>query len=99
MSTLKEESINILNNINQENRINHNEYSILYDAINEIETIEERDELLEKMWAEFGDVPFNPETEQIEVDFGPWKAGTDKEDIWHWFDERYSKGVYELIWK
>lgn len=24
-------------------------------------------------------------------------AGTDREEIWHWFDEHHSKGVYSLM--
>lgn len=40
----------------------------------------------------------NPETEQIESDFLHFPSGTDKEDIWHWFDERWPGGVYELLY-
>lgn len=57
------------------------------------------DEELELLWLKFGDVPMNPETEEIEEDFFIWEAGTFREDIWHWFDERYSEGVGELMHK
>ena len=39
----------------------------------------------------------NPETECIEVEFQGFPAGTHREEIWHWFDERYSKGVAGLM--
>lgn len=58
---------------------------------------EKKDEQLKALWNEFGTVPMNPETECIESDWRRWKAGTFREDIWHWFDERYSKGVAYLI--
>ena len=45
------------------------------------------------MWASFADVPMDPETECIEEKFMGWEPGTSREEIWHWFDERHSKGV------
>ncbi len=53
---------------------------------------------LEELWDEFGDVPMNPETECIEDPFMEWDAGTHREEIWHWFDEKYSKGVVYLLY-
>lgn len=47
------------------------------------------------LWEEFGDVLMNPETEEIEE---PWKhflPGTHREDIWHWFEERFNISVAE----
>ena len=58
---------------------------------------EKKDEGLKALWTEFGRVPMNPETECIEEDWRGWKAGTFREDIWHWFDERHSKGVAYLM--
>lgn len=57
------------------------------------------DELLEKLWDDFADVPMNPETECMESDFLDFPAGTHREDIWHWFDEQYSKGVAYLMYR
>lgn len=54
---------------------------------------------LELMWMAFGDVPMNPETEEIEEDFFIWKKGTNREEIWHWFDYKYSEGVGKLMYK
>ncbi len=49
------------------------------------------------LWEEFGDVPMNPDTEEIEK---PWKhflPGTHMEDIWHWFEEQFDISVAELM--
>jgi hypothetical protein len=59
---------------------------------------EKKDEGLKALWEEFGAIPMNPETECIEEDWKGWKAGTFREDIWHWFDERHSKGVAYLMY-
>lgn len=57
------------------------------------------DAKVEKLWDEFTDVPMNPETECIEEDFYIWKKGTFREDIWHWFDDNHSNGVYYLLYE
>ena len=63
-----------------------------------IQTLQERDSYLEQLWAEFADVPMNPDTECMEDDFLNFPAGTPRIDIWHWFDERYSRGVHHLLY-
>lgn len=35
--------------------------------------------------------------DEIEQDFHFFPAGTPKEDIWQWFDEKHSKGVHALL--
>jgi len=57
--------------------------------------LEDRD--LETLWLIFGDIPMDPVTEQIEDSFIGFPAGTHREEIWHWFDERYSRGVQALM--
>lgn len=64
----------------------------------EMPTLRFRDEGLERVWYALGDVPVDPETEKIEDAFMWWPAGTDREDIWRWFDERHSKGVAYLLY-
>lgn len=68
---------------------------VIYD---EMPTLQFRDEGLERVWYALGDVPVDPETEKIEDAFMWWPAGTDREDIWRWFDERHSKGVAYLLY-
>lgn len=62
-----------------------------------MDTLQTRDAKLERLWAEFGDVPMNPETEEIEAQFLCFPAGTNREEVWEWFDERYSRGVAKLL--
>jgi len=63
-----------------------------------IEPLESRDAILEKLWSELEDVPMDPDTEKTEEAFQHFPAGTDREDIWHWFDERHSKGIAYLLY-
>ena len=63
------------------------------------ETLDQRDSKLEELWAEFADVPVDPETELLEEEFLDFPAGTHREDIWRWFDERYTKGVCHLLYQ
>ena len=51
---------------------------------------------LKKMWSEFGDIPVN-DNDEIELDFDYWEKGTDRFDIWQWFDELLPNGISELI--
>lgn len=63
-----------------------------------MDTLQTRDAKLEQLWGEFADIPMNPETEKMEEPFLHFPAGTDREDIWSWFDERHSKGVVYLLY-
>lgn len=98
MSELRYQAVTVANRLNQENHIDYGDYSALMDGLEEIDTLRERDKILEDLWAEFSDVPMNPETECMEAPFLGFPAGTFREDIWHWFDERHSKGVAYLMY-
>lgn len=63
-----------------------------------MDTLQTRDAKLEQLWGEFTDVPMNPETEEMEEPFLHFPVGTNREEIWHWFDERHSKGVAYLLY-
>lgn len=98
MSEYKNQAIEILNRLHQENRIDYADYCAIHDGLSEIETLRDRDEELEEMWAKFADVPMNSETECIEEQFMGWGPGVHREEIWHWFDRRHSKGVSYLLY-
>lgn len=51
------------------------------------------DSLLEDLWKTLTDVPMNPETEDMDEDWFIFPKGTNRESIWHWFDEQHSKGI------
>lgn len=53
---------------------------------------------LMKLWLLFGDIPINDQDE-IEEEFFGFPVGTNRFDIWHWFDERYTDGVHALIYQ
>ncbi len=61
------------------------------------ESPEERDRHLESLWKELEDVPMNPKVETIEAPFYIFSAGTNREEIWRWFDQHYSRGVAYLL--
>lgn len=63
-----------------------------------MDTLQTRDAKLEQLWGEFADVPMNPGTEEMEEPFLHFPVGTNREEIWHWFDERHSKGVVYLLY-
>ena len=56
-----------------------------------------RDAVVEELWDNLSDIPINPETEELDEPYYIWPKETDKEDIWHWFDEQHSKGVAYLL--
>lgn len=56
-----------------------------------------RDVVVEELWDNLADVPIDPETEELDEPYYICPKGTDKEDIWHWFDEHHSKGVAYLL--
>lgn len=46
---------------------------------------------------EEGGILLNEDGPYIDEDFHIWKRGTLRDDIWHWFDDRYSKGLAGLM--
>lgn len=66
--------------------------------LREMKSSDEKDAFLESLWAEFGDIPMDPDTEKIDAPFLFFDTGTEREDIWHWFDEKHSKGVAYLLY-
>lgn len=65
--------------------------------------------MVERLWKDLADVPFQEDKsgnllleEEYVMKCGTrviktFPAGTDREDIWHWFDEVYPKGVAYLL--
>lgn len=94
----KEQAIEIVNRLYQENRLDSSDYSAIHDGLSEIESLRDRDEVLEELWCEFENIPINPQTECIEAKFMGWGLGIHREEIWHWFDKRHSKGVAFLLY-
>lgn len=51
---------------------------------------------VEKLWQFFGEIPIDDEDAILEEFLG-FSEGTDRIEIWHWFDENYPEGVTELV--
>lgn len=58
--------------------------------------IDNNDRLIELMWHTLEDVNVDDD-EYIEQNWFVFPIGTHREEIWHWFDEHHSKGVYWLM--
>jgi len=99
MSLLKDEAMSVLNRLHEHGRIDYGDYSAIFDGLTEFDTLRDRDRELEELWDRFTDVPMNPETECIEAPFFGWGPGIHREEIWHWFDVRHSKGVHYLLYE
>lgn len=97
MSYAKEQAVAVMDELHK--TISYSDYCTVMDGLQEIDTLRDRDEELEELWEQFGDVPMNPETECIEEQFMGWGPGIHREEIWHWFDRRHSKGIAYLLYK
>lgn len=49
-----------------------------------------------EFWFNFSDIPVD-EHECIEDDFHILPRGTDRFEIWHWFDELSPDGIYKML--
>jgi hypothetical protein len=49
---------------------------------------------IRKMWLEFGDIPID-ENECIDAAFYQWPKGTDRYDIWRWFDKQCPNNLHD----
>ena len=99
MSECKKQAIEVIDRLCSDSRLEYPDYCTIHDGLDEIDTLRDRDEELEELWAQFGDIPTNPETECIEAPFMDWGVGISREEIWHWFDQRHSKGIAYLLYR
>lgn len=63
--------------------------------VSDIKDYREVDMFLEVLWSEFSNIPVNEDDDTIEEPFYIWSEGTEKMDVWHWFDDKYSNGLAE----
>ena len=61
-----------------------------------LEIDENNQEDIKKLWEKFGDTPIN-DNEEIDEDFYIWEKGTDRYEIWHWFDEHLIQGLWRFM--
>ena len=96
MNTTKEQALEVLDELHA--TIDYADYCTIHDGVTDIESLSDRDRQLEELWEQFSDIPMDPDTENIEEQFLSFPAGTNREEIWHWFDERHSKGIAYLLY-
>jgi hypothetical protein len=48
------------------------------------------------LWKTLGDIPIN-DNEDIEEPFLHFPIGTNRLDIWHWFEDTFDIRVYDLM--
>lgn len=56
---------------------------------------------LEEAWRELDDIPFDEDEEgvlRISRDWNQFPKGTDREEIWKFFDREHSMGVHWLLY-
>lgn len=97
---IKSDAIDVLNKVHQRGVIDYGEYNVIFDGIAEIETLSERDSEIEELWEALEDIAFDEDEDGRLLSISPYigfPAGTEREDIWKWFDERHSKGVAYLL--
>ncbi len=52
---------------------------------------------LRNLWYAFTNVPIDEE-ECIDEDFHIWPRGTERFEIWYWFDESFQNGIHEMLY-
>jgi hypothetical protein len=57
------------------------------------------EECVRKLWSEFGNVPMNPDTEEISEYWNGFPEGTHREEIWSWFEEYFNISVFDLMYE
>lgn len=60
------------------------------------------DASIEQLWDGMTDIPFDEDEDgdlYISQDYGPFRKGDSREYIWHWFDQKHSKGVHYLLYE
>lgn len=55
------------------------------------------DGVIEFLWRRLGEIPVDDDG-YIQEDYMGYDAGTDREEIWEWFDEHYSGGISALMY-
>lgn len=51
---------------------------------------------VQDMWQSLGDIPVNDDGE-IETPYLQFEIGTNREEIWHWFEDTFGISIYILM--
>ena len=78
-----------------------NIFVVIYDQNSHtVKTYMDTDNLIQDLWKSFSNVPFDDGEKDLVLgqDWFIFEKGTEREDIWQWFDSHYSKGVVSLLY-
>ena len=78
-----------------------NIFVVIYDQNSKtVKTYMDTDDLIQELWKSFSNVPFDDGEKDLVLgqDWFIFEKGTEREDIWQWFDSHYSKGVVSLLY-
>ena len=54
--------------------------------------------LIRRLWESLGNVPINPKNETLDARWGGFYPNTKRENIWHWFEDRFDIKVADLMY-
>ena len=78
-----------------------NIFVVIYDQNSKIvKTYVDTDGLIQDLWKSFSNVPFDDGEKDLVLgqDWFIFEKGTERKDIWKWFDSHYSKGAVSLLY-
>ena len=53
---------------------------------------------VKELWEEFGDTPVEFDTDNIAEPWRQFEKGTDRFEIWHWFEDTFGVPVVDLLY-
>jgi hypothetical protein len=56
-----------------------------------------KERVVKALWAALGDIPIDDD-EAIDIPFLHFLKGTDRYEIWHWFEDTFDISVHELMY-
>lgn len=76
------------------------QYSIRFRINQEAKQLELNDSSVKALWKGMEDIPFDEgkKDELICSEYLGFPPKTPREELWHWFDEHYSKGISSLLY-
>ena len=95
MNTIKMHAIDVLRKY--QDHMPSSDYQDIMAGLTEIELLRDRDEELEVLWDQFLEIPFDPESDEIQTSFHGWGKGIKQSEIVNWFEARHSNGVTYLF--
>ncbi|MDU5955579.1 MAG: hypothetical protein E6Z10_13665, partial [Ruminococcus sp.] len=78
-----------------------NIFVVIYDQNSKsVKTYTDTDDLIKDLWKSFSNIPFDDGEKDLVLgqDWFIFEKGTERKDIWKWFDSHYSKGAVSLLY-